>query len=601
MDTFDVDNHASNGNIADLKKKDQVANKNGDDLKEAYDSDDEPLVSLFNDGAPQNEEALNEDGEDSGDDFPDKLEEEDDDADEKSKKSLDKIAADEAQKKREQDEQKAIMEKENKEFNEEAEKKKFTRLKFLLEQTSLYSTFLSDKLQNAAEEIKLLDQDPKATVTNGDTNGKDEESHATNGKKRKSPGGKNTNGKATPKKGKTVESSKHNDDEAAPTTSNGPKQPKLLSGGILRKYQEQGVEWLISLYENGLNGILADEMGLGKTIQVIALFAHLWANGVNGPFLVVAPLSTIGNWVREVQQWAPELPVVKYHGNKQEREEVRKKSLGRKRDGGYPVVVTSYEIAMKDRKYLQRLFWKYIVVDEGHRLKNKHCKLIKELKVYTTANKLLLSGTPLQNNLGELWTMLNFLLPNIFDDSESFQNWFDFSEIGNREGEQKIIAQQEREGVVTKLHQILRPFLLRRVKTDVELELPKKQERVVYTTLSEQQKDFYRAILQKKLQEVLSQEAQKQLRAKGTSLQNQLMQLRKVCNHPFLLEWPVDRNGHEVIDDRMIHASGKLQLLDRLLPKLKKEGHKVLVFSQMTKIWIFWKIISILESTLFAD
>lgn len=541
-------------------------NSKGDDEKEAYDSDDEPLLSLFQgDG----KSALDPTGElqesESGDDFP---ADEDDESVSETKNSTgkDEESSSAPSKKDVKEAQKRIIDKENQQFSEELEKQKVARLKFLLEQTTLYSTFLSQKLQSAAEEVKQ----------HQDTDGNlEEEIESPNGNNKKRKGVAKSNGKA--KKGKT-------EAPLGNTSITLGAQPKLLSGGVLRHYQLQGVEWMISLYENGLNGILADEMGLGKTIQVIALFAHLWTMGVNGPFLVVAPLSTIGNWVREVQQWAPELSVVKYHGSKPEREEVRKKSLGKKKDGGYPIVVTSYEIAMKDRKYLQRFLWKYIVVDEGHRLKNKHCKLIKELKFYTSANKLLLSGTPLQNNLGELWTMLNFLLPTIFDDPDSFQGWFDFSAIGNKEGEQKIIAQQERDQIVTKLHQILRPFLLRRVKTDVELELPKKAERMVNTTLSDIQKKYYHAILHKQLQDVLSAAAQKQLKAKGTSLQNQLMQLRKVCNHPYLLEWPTDSQGNELIDDNMIKSAGKLQLLDRLLPRLKKEGHKVLIFSQMTRM-----------------
>jgi len=536
-----------------------------DDEKEIYDSDDEPLLSLFQDDGKSNIDPTNLPESESGDDFPEKIDEDDDSILETRSSNGKEEELDTTPSKQDIKEvQKRIIDKENEQFSEELEKQKVARLKFLLEQTTLYSTFLSQKLQSAAEEVKQHETSPE----NGDIPSLDDGDAVNgNGKKRKSAA--KANGKV--KKGKT-------EGQKIPNMNNGVSsitpgiQPKLLSGGVLRNYQQQGVEWMISLYENGLNGILADEMGLGKTIQVIALFAHLWTMGVNGPFLVVAPLSTIGNWVREVQQWAPELPVVKYHGSKPEREEIRRRSLGKRKEGGYPIVVTSYEIAMKDRKYLQRFLWKYIVVDEGHRLKNKHCKLIKELKFYTSANKLLLSGTPLQNNLGELWTMLNFLLPTIFDDPDSFQGWFDFSAIGNKEGEQKIIAQQERDQIVTKLHQILRPFLLRRVKNDVELELPKKAERMVNTTLSDIQRKFYHAILHKQLQDVLSLAAQKQLKAKGTSLQNQLMQLRKVCNHPYLLEWPTDSQGHEIIDENLIKSAGKLQLLDRLLPRLKKEG-----------------------------
>lgn len=202
------------------------------------------------------------------------------------------------------------------------------------------------------------------------------------------------------------------------------RQPRLITGATMRGYQLDGVQWLISLYENGLNGILGDEMGLGKTLQVIALLAHLWEMRVCGPFLVVAPLSTIGNWVKEFARFAPTVPVVLYHGNKEERAVLRRKHLkGRGKDGKMPIVVTSFEVAMNDARYLQAFTWKYLCVDEGQRLKNKDCKLLRELKSLKAANRLLLSGTPLQNNLAELWSLLNFILPDVFDSLTVFQTW----------------------------------------------------------------------------------------------------------------------------------------------------------------------------------
>jgi len=211
--------------------------------------------------------------------------------------------------------------------------------------------------------------------------------------------------------------------------------------------------------------------------------------------------------------------------------------------------------------------------------------LIRELKSYHSANRLLLTGTPLQNKLSELWSMLNFLLPDIFDDLDSFQQWFDFSEIGQKDGHTKVIAQEEEHGIVTKLHEILRPFLLRRMKTDVELQLPSKKEKIIHTTLTSLQSKYYMAILAKNLQSLLSPEAIKVLRNRGTSSEmNMLMQLRKCCNHPYLFEWPTNSKGEEKVDENLIKVSGKLQMMDRLLPRLKKEGHRVLIFSQMTRV-----------------
>lgn len=220
-----------------------------------------------------------------------------------------------------------------------------------------------------------------------------------------------------------------------------------------------GIKWLISLYQNGLNGILADQMGLGKTVQTIGFLSHLRSKGIHGPFLIVGPLSTLPNWVAEVQRWAPSIPVVLYHGSKDERAAMRSEQMGpprAKTTETFPIVVTSYEIVLADAKFLANYKWKYIVVDEGHRLKNMNCRLLRELRTIPTANKLLLTGTPLQNNLSELWSLLNFLLPDIFGSLADFESWFDFSAVGQEGGDKEIAAQEQRNRVVTKLHSILK-------------------------------------------------------------------------------------------------------------------------------------------------
>ena len=235
---------------------------------------------------------------------------------------------------------------------------------------------------------------------------------------------------------------------------------------------------MIALFENGLNGILADEMGLGKTVQVISFFAYMYEMKVKGPYLIVAPLSTLGNWMAELRRFCPSIPAVLYHGTPAQRVDKRKCILAESKLG-FPVVVTSFEVVMSDRKYLANLDWKYMVVDEGHRLKNLNCRLIRDLKTFKSANRLLLSGTPLQNNLSELWSLLNFLLPDIFDDLSSFQRWFDFApdtELGD-----------ESEAILTKLHSVLRPFLLRRLKMDVDLAIPSKKETLVFCAMTSKQ------------------------------------------------------------------------------------------------------------------
>ncbi|WAQ81717.1 hypothetical protein PtA15_2A28 [Puccinia triticina] len=311
-------------------------------------------------------------------------------------------------------------------------------------------------------------------------------------------------------------------------------QPALITGATLRSYQLAGMHWLATLYENGLNGILADEMGLGKTLQTIAFLCYLRERGVWGPFLIVCPLSTVANWVNEFERFCPTVPVVLYHGTKVEREELRSTRMAPPRDdpkawlgkhpsskakrGGraaattwtkqntkdtFPVVVTSYEIVMNDCQFLRQYAWSYIVVDESHRLKNLECKLVQELKSYQSANRLLLTGTPLHNNLKELWSLLNFILPEVFDDYSSFEQWFDLSSVTAASDSAAALSTAQAQHIVTSLHDILKPFLLRRVKSEVETNLPKKKEYLLTAPLTAQQKELYDAVISRDLRTYL--------------------------------------------------------------------------------------------------
>ncbi|CAI5682063.1 unnamed protein product [Oreochromis niloticus] len=417
------------------------------------------------------------------------------------------------------------------------------------------------------------------------------------------------------------------------------QQPQLFTGGVMRWYQIEGIEWLRMLWENGINGILADEMGLGKTIQCIGHIAMMIEKKVLGPFLVVAPLSTLPNWINEFKRFTPEVSVLLYHGSQLERTKVLKQIC---RPQGplsmCPVVITSFEISMIDRKLLQRFQWKYLIVDEGHRIKNLNCRLVRELKMLPTDNKLLLTGTPLQNNLAELWSLLNFLLPEVFDDLKSFESWFDINTLG--EADSMVVAERE-QNILSMLHQILTPFLLRRLKSDVTLEVPPKKEIIVYAPLTAKQEAFYTAVVNKTIAKMLGQEkteapvaltssgrpkrrSRKVVNYKETDtdtpydlekylervrkelepsfhpvldvqspldaqvslkLQNILMLLKRCCNHPYLVEYPLDpATGEFKIDEQLVQSSGKFLILDRLLPALKRRGHKVLIFSQMTSI-----------------
>ncbi|OJK04790.1 hypothetical protein ASPACDRAFT_74363 [Aspergillus aculeatus ATCC 16872] len=475
--------------------------------------------------------------------------------------------------------------------------------------------------------------------------------------------------------------------EANPTALGGQElvatqQPELVTGGRMKKYQLEGLEWLKSLWMNGLCGILADEMGLGKTVQAISLLAFFKEKNVSGPFLIAAPLSTVSNWVDEFAKWTPGIKTVLYHGTKDQRAELRRKfmNMRNQREMDFPVVCTSYEICMNDRKFLAQYQWRYIIVDEGHRLKNMNCKLIKELLTYNSANRLLITGTPLQNNITELWSLLHFLLPEIFNDLNSFQSWFDFSSMLDKSGQTDVMERRKRT-LVSTMHSILKPFLLRRVKTDVETSLPKKREYILYAPLTTEQKDLYREILNGTGRQYLEEKATERLLAQNDRLsrsqslkrsaeaseasspnkslkssrastpasggraarrsrgpqsykelsdrefntklrkleqgleedldidepseteqeeleraktiklakreiaqkkmQNPVMQARLVCNSPHNFYWPWGSSDDPTaLDETLVTASGKMLLLDRLLPALLGKGHKVLIFSQ---------------------
>ncbi|CAM6007180.1 unnamed protein product [Sphagnum balticum] len=360
----------------------------------------------------------------------------------------------------------------------------------------------------------------------------------------------------------------------------------LVTGGRLKGYQLRGIKWLISLWQNGLNGILADQMGLGKTVQTIGLLAHLKGKGMYGPFLVVAPLSTLSNWVSEVKRWVPSMEVLLYHApTKDDRAALRSKHMpyGPPKEST-PVIVTSYEVAMNDRRFLARHKWKYIIVDEGHRLKNYDCRLLRELKQMPADNVLLLTGTPLQNNLRELWSLLNFILPQIFSSLREFQSWFDLSERQTSSSNKEEMNESRRLQVVSKLHLILRPFLLRRLKKDVEKTLPLKKEIILYTPMTPQQKEFHDHLINKTLNEYFEDRSNYPGAQLKSKLNNVVMQLRKNCNHPDLFTSQFGDSLDYPPVDELVAQCGKLKLLDRLLKHLKDRGHKVLVFSQMTKV-----------------
>ncbi|CAI0466679.1 unnamed protein product [Linum tenue] len=338
-------------------------------------------------------------------------------------------------------------------------------------------------------------------------------------------------------------------------------QPSCIQGKM-RDYQLAGLNWLIRLYENGINGILADEMGLGKTLQTISLLGYLHEfRGITGPHMVVAPKSTLGNWMNEIRRFCPVLRPIKFLGNPEERRHIREDLLVA---GKFDICVTSFEMAIKEKAALRRFSWRYIIIDEAHRIKNENSLLSKTMRLYNTNYRLLITGTPLQNNLHELWALLNFLLPEIFSSAETFDEWF------------QISGENDQQEVVQQLHKVLRPFLLRRLKSDVEKGLPPKKETILKVGMSQMQKQYYKALLQKDLEVVNAGGERKRLL-------NIAMQLRKCCNHPYLFQG-AEPGPPYTTGDHLVENAGKMVLLDKLLPKLKERDSRVLIFSQMTRL-----------------
>uniref|UniRef100_A0A8C4PEJ9 Chromodomain helicase DNA binding protein 5 n=1 Tax=Dromaius novaehollandiae TaxID=8790 RepID=A0A8C4PEJ9_DRONO len=365
------------------------------------------------------------------------------------------------------------------------------------------------------------------------------------------------------------------------------KQPWYIdaTGGTLHPYQLEGLNWLRFSWAQGTDTILADEMGLGKTVQTIVFLYSLYKEGHSkGPYLVSAPLSTIINWEREFEMWAPDFYVVTYTGDKESRSVIRenefsfednairsgKKVFRMKKEAQikFHVLLTSYELITIDQAVLGSIEWACLVVDEAHRLKNNQSKFFRVLNSYKIDYKLLLTGTPLQNNLEELFHLLNFLTPERFNNLEGFLEEF---------------ADISKEDQIKKLHDLLGPHMLRRLKADVFKNMPAKTELIVRVELSQMQKKYYKFILTRNFEALNSKGGGNQV-----SLLNIMMDLKKCCNHPYLfpvaaVEAPVLPNG-SYDGNSLVKSSGKLMLLQKMLKKLRDGGHRVLIFSQMTKM-----------------
>ncbi|KAF3441996.1 hypothetical protein FNV43_RR15912 [Rhamnella rubrinervis] len=313
-------------------------------------------------------------------------------------------------------------------------------------------------------------------------------------------------------------------------------QTPQMFRGSLKEYQLKGLQWLVNCYEQGLNGILADEMGLGKTIQAMAFLAHLAEEkNIWGPFLVVAPASVLNNWADEIGRFCPDLKILPYWGQAPDRTVLRKKINPKtlyRRDAGFHILITSYQLLVSDEKYFRRVKWQYMVLDEAQAIKSASSIRWKTLLSFNCRNRLLLTGTPIQNNMAELWALLHFIMPTLFDSHEQFNEWFSKGIENHAEHGGTLNEHQ-----LNRLHSILKPFMLRRVKTDVVSELTRKTEITVHCKLSSRQQAFYQAIKNKiSLAELFDSNRGHLNEKKILNLMNIVIQLRKVCNHPELFE-----------------------------------------------------------------
>ncbi|ADM12452.1 SNF2 DNA/RNA helicase [Encephalitozoon intestinalis ATCC 50506] len=326
----------------------------------------------------------------------------------------------------------------------------------------------------------------------------------------------------------------------------------------LKDYQIEGLNWLINMHENSINCILADEMGLGKTLQTIAFLGYIrYVKKERKRHLIVLPKSTLANWKREFRKFMPNYKARIFYSSRKEMKREAEEIMSSKWDA----CLTTYEMCINAKNILSKVNWSYIIIDEAHRIKNEHSLLSKIVRIFSCDHRLLITGTPLQNNVHELWALLNFIVPEIFNDAEKFENY--------------VMSIEEEDGeAIKRIRNVLQLFFLRREKIDVEKGLIPKKIINLYSKLSPMQREWYKMLLKRDLSPLGSTRDPKGM------LMNVVMQLRKCCNHPYL--FPDAEPEPYTNDKHIIENSGKMIVLDKLLESLRARGSRVLIFSQMS-------------------
>lgn len=437
------------------------------------------------------------------------------------------------------------------------------RLEFLLKQSEIFSHFMSTNSVGAA---------PPGTAAQQGSRSRSR-SKAGGGGGGSGGGGNSSRSSKSANDRRHRKTEKEEDEELlahaatdAPSLFRFQESPAYITGGTMRDYQIRGLNWMISLYENNINGVLADEMGLGKTLQTISILGYmLHFKQDTGPHIVIVPKSTYQNWLNEFKRWCPTLKATGLLGNADERGAIIRKLTSQPDD--WHVMITTYEMCNIERAFCKKINWHYLIIDEAHRIKNENSLLAQNLRTFSVKNRLLLTGTPLQNNLHELWSLLNFLLPDVFNSSDDFDQWFD---TNNCLGDNTL---------VTRLHAILKPFMLRRIKSEVEKSLLPKKEVKIFVGMSKMQRDWYTNILLKDIAIINGcTGASEKMR-----LANIVMHLRKCTNHPYLFDG-AEEGPPYTTDQHIVQNCGKMIVLDKLLTKLRAQDSRVLIFSQMTRM-----------------